>query len=333
MYGCRLDQDLLSSLRRGLDSSLRGGDLRDIRKARSRLQAFLDFLEDEMELEQNAGIFCLLVNALKVIRGYGHSVSLTVFNYPDQCPQMIGYQNAIEQISEDRETPIEDIITRDGIRSSFKILFSAAARSKCCVDRLSLDVHRAWCETDFPHRKMDNDFCLKTEQVFLNVKAFDLSVTENLFTNDLDGMVRSFLSLTKNLEALYLCCDSDLEDKVKSFGRAIELLRSDRLQYADLNGGVCAQADLVSFLNRHKGTLRELDLHHLTLEGSWQEVIIWIRDTCSLDDLSMRWLYEHDKDGQEVEWTDGSRRLSNLSDLDEYLEQKRREQAGLETED
>lgn len=332
LYGCRLDRDLLSSLRRALDSSLRGGGLRDIREARSRLQSFLDFLEEEVELEQSTGIFFLLVKAFKAIRGYGHSVTLSVFNDPETCPQMLGYQEAVEQISEDNEVPIEDLLTRDGVRSSFKLLLFAAARSKCRVSGLSLNVHRAWCETIFSHRSMDNDFCFSRREVFLQVEELGFTMTEDLFTNDFDNLMRSFLSLTKNLEYLYLCSDSDLEKRAKSFPRAIELLQSDRLRHAEVHGAVCSQDALVSFLDRHKGTLRRFELSGFTLKGSWEEVTLWIRDSCSLTCLRMRWLDEQDENGNEVSWVDSNDFPNNLSRLDEFLEQRRKKQAEAEEE-
>jgi len=332
-YGCRLNRDLLSSLRRGVDSSFRGGDLRDIREARARLQAFLDFLEEEVELEQRAGIWFLLVEALRAIRGYGNSVSLAVFNYPYTDPQMLGYQEVLERVSEDhRGSGIEDVLTRDGIRSSFDTLFFAALRSQCCVEGLSLDARHSWCETDFPQRRTDNSFCSHTSEVFLNVKALGFTLTPDLFKNDLDGLLRSFLSFTKNLESLYLDCDCDLEDRGRSFGRAIESFQSDCLRHANLGGGVCSQADLVSFLNRHKGTLSELDFSYFTLEGSWEEVMLWIRDNCSLTYVSMEKLYEHDKNGNEVCWAEWDDFPNDLSQLEEFLEQRRKKQAAAEEE-
>ncbi|KAH0285320.1 hypothetical protein M436DRAFT_60045 [Aureobasidium namibiae CBS 147.97] len=330
-YGCRLNRDMLSSLRRGVDSSFRGGDLRDIREARARLQAFLDFLEEEVELEQRAGIWFLLVKALRAIRGYGNPVSLAVFNYPDTDPQMLGYQEVLERVSEDhRGSGIEDVLTRDGIRSSFDTLFSAAARSQCRVEGLSLDVRHSWCETDFPQRRMDNGFCAHSSQVFLNLKALDFTVTADLFINDLDGLLRSFLSLSKNLESLYLACDCDLEDKSTSFGRAIESFQSDCLRHADIGCGICSQADLVSFLGRHKSTLRDLRLSFVTLEGSWEEIMLWIWDQCSLKYLNILQLYAYDKDGHEVLWADREGFSDVLSQLNKLLDDKRGKQTELD---
>lgn len=292
----------------------------------------MDFLEEEVELEQRTGIFWLLVKALRTIRGYGHSASLAVFNYPYTCPQMLGYQEAIERISEDSESPIEDALTRDGVRSSFRTLLSAAAWTECCVEGLSLEVNHEWCETVFSQRNTKNDFCLHTPQVFLNVKVLDLSATAELFRNDLDGLVRKFLSLTKNLETLYLYNDCD-DGKAKSLGRAIGTLQSNRLHLAQLGGAVCAQTDLVSFLDRHRSTLKKLCLYEFALQGSWEEVMIWIRDNCSLTCLGGRNLYECDKDEHEVLWTTHKCFRGGLAQLTEFLNRKREEQAELEGED
>lgn len=83
LFGCRLDQKMLSTLKKDLDFWVRRRDLKGIRRARFQLQLFLDFLEEEVELEYHNGVFQLLVDALSKIRSYGHSISVAVFTNVD----------------------------------------------------------------------------------------------------------------------------------------------------------------------------------------------------------------------------------------------------------
>lgn len=174
--GCRLDHNLLSPLRRSLESSLRRRDLRVIRQARHRLQLFMDVLEEEVELEEHVGVFELLVNALRAIRNYGHSIKLIVSTDTDlSCStRYVGHQEVLEHVSRDGRTNIWSVANRESIRSSLDILLTAAAESGCQVDHLELSDIEAWYEKASSQREKKNRLSSRAEKVLLNVTEFTL---------------------------------------------------------------------------------------------------------------------------------------------------------------
>ena len=337
LFGCRLDQQLLLPLRGALDSCIRRQDLRGIRQARFRLQLFLDFLEEEMEFGEHKGIFQLLVHALSKVRSFGHTISLAVFtDERDHLQPILGRQEAVEQISGDNEATLEDKINRDAVRCSLNTLFAAAVASNCRVHQFSLDVCEPWYETAYLQRERSNDLTYYKGNVVLDIK--ELFLVAQPFIDDLDGLVKTVLSRTKNLEILYLSPmlypNVELDwDQANSFGRTIQSLHSDRLRKIEFEDAVCRENDFISLLERHKDTMRELHLTGFGLVGSWEDVMIWIRDHCILTCLSVRTLDEYDEDGRRISWTVPNNFPNDLSRLDEFLEQRRAKQAELEEED
>lgn len=173
-------------------------------------------------------------------------------------------------------------------------------------------------------------------KVFLDMKK--LFLVAQSFTDDLDGLVKNVLSYTKNLETLWLWSKEYPPDEVcwrhvDSFGKTIQSLRSDCLRKIELEEAVCRQDDLISMLDKHKDTLRELRLSSFGLVGSWEDVMIWIRDHCSLTHLRVVHLEEYDKAGTQVSWDVPNDFPNDLSLLDEFLEKRRKMQAELEEQD
>lgn len=340
LCGCRLNQRLLSPLRRILDTRIRKKSLHWLRKARHRLQMFMDFLEEELELESYDGIFQVLVNALRPIRGYGHSINLTVFIVPDDGSptKILGHKEAVEQISENIDKEIDEMITRDAVRSSLNTLLRAAEKSGCCLERLTVNAWDRWWETASPMEK-DKVYTNSYAGVLLNVKSFDLRADEELFADDYHELAAAVLSVTTHLETLHLqprCTTSDWVDhdhKVEPFGRAIMSLHSDRLHEIEVEGAFCQQSDPISLLDKHSNTLRILQLSEVILSGSWEEVMIWIRDHCHLTRLSIPSPYEYDKDDHAAALVESTSYHGDLSDLDEFLEKKHKKKVELEEED
>jgi len=194
-----------------------------------------------------------------------------------------------------------------------------------------------WRQNSDSRWGQNSDLTSQESNVFLNVKH--LHLVAQAFTNDLDGLVKPVLSWTKDLETLYLCANFSLTKSlywghVESFSRTIRSLQSSGLRKIELEKAVCPQTDLLSLLDRHKVTMRDLRLCIFGVVGSLEETMIWIRDHCSLTRrLSLRWVSEYDRDGHEVAWVGDNEFPSDLSRLDELLEQRRKRQAELEAED
>jgi hypothetical protein len=328
LYGCRVDQKLVSPLRRNLESRLRERDLQGIRQARHRLQLFMDFLEEEVELEQHVGIFQLLVNAFKAIRSYGHAIGLTVFTDSDaEYPRgVLGEQEAIEQLSEDGGSALWTMITHESVRPSFRILFAAVAKSGCRMDRLDFIDSEYWYDPASTKREKDNSLNFPAVSFLLDVKALCLDFTCDLFTNNLDEFFNTISRLTKNLESLCVKqnsfpSESFLWAEADSFGRTINSFTSERLHRIELDQASCRQADLISMLRRHKATMTHFYLSEFGLVGSWEEVMIWIRDNCSLASLRMDDLYEYYEEGEIMLPAVPKGFRGDIPQLTEFLEQ------------
>jgi hypothetical protein len=338
LYGCRLDRKLLSPLRRDLEFRLSRKDLSGIRQARSRLQLFMDFLEEEVEFENHKGIFQILVNALEVIQTHRHSVALGVFDLPNYSrSRILGRRVVVKQVSKDNEAALEDMFNRD-FRSSLNTLLTAATKSGCHVRRLSLDAPNMWSEVAASQQEMYDTLPLCTKDIFLNMREFDLDVSADFFGDDLNGLLSTVLSLTKNLEDLCLdlgYCPAEWfqEYKVEPFGKATQSLQSDCLYRIEVVEAFVRQDDLIPLLGRHTDSLEELYLLGCVLVGSWKEVMIWIRDHCTLAWLRMDLLHEYDEDSGEPVRTKSSHYYGESSRLAEYLDQEHAEQTGLEGED
>jgi hypothetical protein len=332
LYGCRVDQKLVSPLRRNLESRFRERDLQGIRQARHRLQLFMDFLEEEVELEQHVGIFQLLVNAFKAIRSYGNSIGLTVFTDSDaEYPRgVLGEQEAIEQLSEDSASALWTMISRESVRPSFKTLFAAVAKSGCCMDRLEFIDSEYWYEPASTQREKNNSLTSPAVSVLLDVKALCLDFTCDLLIDNLDEFFNTILRLTKNLESLCVKqnsfpSESFLWAEADSFGRTIKSFTSDRLRRIELDQASCRQADLISMLRRHKATMTYFCLSEFGLVGSWEEVMIWIRDNCSLASLRMDALYEYYEEEDIMLSAEPNGFRGDIPQLTEFLEQQRKE--------
>lgn len=297
----RLDQKLL---RRNLGFYLGRKHLSGIRRARSRLQMFMDFLEEEVEFEHRRGIFQLLVNALAVIRTNGHRISLEVFDLAFYGRlQILGSQEAVTQISEDREATLQDMFTC-GSRSSLHTLLAAATKSGCYVHTLSLNISDVWSEIAPSHPGRDDFLLSRAQGTFLNMQLFSLHVSANFFRDDINGLAGIILSLTKHLKFLCLwpghCPDEWWHEyTTEALGKAIKSFQSDCLTRIELVEAFIRQGDLISLLERHIDTLENIHLSDCVLMGSWDEVMNWIRDHCSLDWLDMGLLYEFDEDSRE----------------------------------
>ena len=163
----------------------------------------------------------------------------------------------------------------------------------------------------------------------LNVEALHLNSTCDLFTDNLDGFANAILPLTKNLKSLHVTQNAYPDlcfvwAEAMSFGRTIQLFPTDHLHRIKLEQTSCRQADLMLLLKNHKHTMRYLELSEFGLVGSWEEVLIWMRDHCPLLSLSIENLYEYDEDRDEMMLARYVRFRGSSDQLTGYLEQRRK---------
>jgi hypothetical protein len=78
-------------------------------------------------------------------------------------------------------------------------------------------------------------------------------------------------------------------------------------------------------LRRHKATMTYFCLSEFGLVGSWEEVMIWIRDNCSLASLRMDALYEYYEEEDIMLSAEPNGFCGDIPQLTEFLEQQRKE--------
>jgi hypothetical protein len=344
LYGYRATQYEFFNLQEDLKAYIEDHDLHGARCVRRRLQLYLDYLEEELELEQCVGIFQRLQGALEMVRDHGHPVTLAVFN--DANVQPLGHMTAIKQLSENSKATLATTCDNPRVRSTLNVLLAAAGLSGCPVDRLEVLTSHMWDDEDDTVLTIDT---ASREDVLSMVKVCHVEISREILVHNYHDMLNTDLQRARNLVELFLGVENLDTIAIPSgdvdiCAQTIQSIQSRCLRKIELVEMVCRQRDIISLLERNRDTLEDLRLSKVALLGSWQAIMTWVRDHCSLKFLSVEKLFEFQEnatgdlpfvDGEL--WVDRSLGMwdesGDLSHLDRYLEQKREEQAELEEED
>jgi hypothetical protein len=344
LHGWRASGNHLSSLCSNL-AYLDDLDLHEIREIRRQLNMVMDFLEEQFELEMCEGIFELLKSALKIIRDHGSSVTLSVITNGRVKP--LGYARAMEQLLEGNNSELKWAFRTDRVRSTLHVLLVAAARSGCPVHGLKI-LESDISEDEFNDDLPDMDTACK-EDILSTVKVFHMRLSHDKFLRQFQETLNIVLQRTKNLVEFNLRIEDWHEDgigrdDINICAQTFCSVQSRSLRKLELHDAPCRQRDLLTLLDKNKDTLEDLRLTEVTLLGCWSEVFVWIRGHCSLKFLSVYYLFEFGEDAYGYPLEDAARvwagkgfggrdESGDLFQLDEFLEQKRKEQASLEGED
>jgi hypothetical protein len=342
LYCGRASRYHLDPQQTDLKACVKNKDLHRARHIRHRLRLIRDFYEDELELEKCAGIFQHLENALKIIRDHGRSVNLSIFTKDSVKP--LGYKRVIEQLTETKDAELHYVYYNDSVQSTLHVLLVAAVRSGCLVDGLKILGSGPPYEEDkiFPWK---NTAC--REALLSTIKVLHVELNYYDFSRRFVDVLEPVLQQTKNLVEFSLNIENLTEayihsEEVDLCTRAICSIQSRSLRKIELEEVGCRQRDILTLLGKNKDTLENITLKWVTLLGSWSVVMMWIRDHCSLKFMSVCSLYDEFEENATGHWQQdynnsrvddgfGARDESgDLSHLDEFLEQKRKEQARLE---
>jgi hypothetical protein len=346
LYGCRSSRYALHMLQEELEECLGSNNLHQARQIRHQLNLLLDFREQEIEFETFQGIFQHLESALKTICGHGSSVTLSVFT--DVSVKPLDHIRASKQISQDSQDTLHDNFGVDCVRSTLQTLLVAAARSGCPVERLKIGSD-TWYEGAEDISGVETTF---KESLLSKVKVLHVRMNRCNFVKHFQETLNIILQPTRNLAELYLRFEQINQTflhggDVDICARLIHSVQSRCLHKIELQEMVCRPSDILALLDNNSDTVKDLRLSEVILLGSWSVVMTWIRDHCSLEFMSARKLLEFEEDetdetghfwnGDEVTWVDDGfgrwDESGDLSHLDSYLEQKRKEQAEIREED
>lgn len=346
-YGRRYCSNSFSDLSDEVERVLDERNLRGARKFTRQLRLVLDFLDEEFDIEQYQGAFKYLEGALKMVQGYGNAVTLSVFTDANVKP--VGMSQAIEQLSNAGQgvfTSSEDsrcnLIDLDCVASTLRVLLVAAAKSDCHVERLKLS---AGISINHEERNIsqwateDRSLADAITKLHSGVRILHIDVLRGKLVRDLNQVLNGVLQRVQNLVELRIrAADDDdfehCEGDMPVFDAIFQFVESRCLCIVDLQEVLCTQEAILFLLKRNRGTIRELRLSNVVLQGSWEEVMAWVKDHCSLTFLSAADLTEVDENfGVPRCWADkdgfaGRGKAGVLSSLERFLQQKRREEAG-----
>lgn len=351
-YGRRYCSNSFSDLSDEVEHILDKRDLRWARKLTRQLRSVLDYLDDEFDIEQYQGSFKYLKGALKMVQGYGNAVTLSVFTDANVKP--VGLPQTIEHLSEAGQgiftNPVDlecDFMDLDCVAPTLRILLVAAARSDCHVKRLRLT---AGDSSNHEEKNIsqwateDPSLAQAITKLHSGVRIVQIDVFRGKVVRDLNQVLNVVLMRMENLVELHIrAADYDnfehCEGDMPVFDEMSQCVQSRCLCIVDLQEVLCTQEAVLFLLKRNRDTIRELRLSDVILQGSWEEVMVWVRNHCSLTFLSAVNLTEMDEDFDVSEyWANedgfaGRGEAGVLSSLDGFLEQKRRKHAGSEEED
>ncbi|KAH0168154.1 hypothetical protein KCU67_g3593, partial [Aureobasidium melanogenum] len=341
LYGKRYCATSIPLLDEWLGDHLDKRNLRGFRETKRRWDSALEFLDEELEIEQYQGAFRHLVNALQTLQSYGKLVTLAVTT--DESVKPIGHLQVTELLS---QGTFSNAIDHDCIRSSLRLLLVAAARSNCHVGRIRITADEYTDHEERHSRTSDPVVEESVAKLQSRVKVVHIDLHREKVTFELRDVVSIVLERMESLVELHIRTADDVDltyrDRIMpDFNRMLRSIASRCLRIIKLEDTLCSQKAILFLLKRNRETLRELNLSDVLLQGSWEEVMMWVRDHCSLTFLSASRLVELDEnfdDTEEEYWVDedgfGERdETGDLSSLDSFLVQKRREQDRSNEED
>ncbi|KAG9604772.1 hypothetical protein KCU77_g1150, partial [Aureobasidium melanogenum] len=331
-YGRRFCATMVPDLDIGLGDHVDNRDLRGARNTIRRMNSALEFVEEELEIEQYQGAFKYLVSALQMIQGYRNSVTFAVST--DASIKPFGHLQVIELFSGGTKATLDDVIDHDCIRSSLHVLLVAAARSNCHVERLEITTDEHTDHSERHSRTSDPVVEKSVAKLQSRVKVVHIDLSRDKATIELRDVVSIVLERMENLVELHIRTADDSNSTYRDrlmpdFNRMLKSIASRCLRIIKLEDTLCSQKAMLFLLKRNRDTLRELNLSNVLLQGSWEEIMIRVRDHCSLNFLGASRLVELDEnfnDTEEEYWVDedgfGKRdETGDLSSLDKSDEE------------
>ena len=121
--------------------------------------------------------------------------------------------------------------------------------------------------------------CRQLESITINFDFGDIKAT--LFST------RRILSAATNLKHINLGAVSDDFHSLTKY-QVIDCISSPSIESVSLLAFAINQLDLMRFLAKHQAAIRGITLRNSRLQGSWEPLVVWVRDHLpKLDHLEM----------------------------------------------
>lgn len=323
----RLDEWNPAFIYKKVTDSVLARDIDQIKAQGDKLQGYLDAYSEEFNMEVSGRAEDLLVKAFESIKQHDKPVSIALMATPDEIP--IGYTRRSD-----------NGVWNYQMKKTFRMLLSAVQRSQCRINKFT-------CQIPEISRLQSRTTTLKIAEIAASIGIFaELEYVQfevyhyvDSFTAGLCGVLESAVKLCDLEFSTSPVYNKEIYRAKKSCQTTDTILRSvcsGTLRRVYLRSLVFKPELLKTFLTKHHCTLKEVLFDAVTLVGTWNDVLEWIRDNLSLQMLSLSDIrcidaseFEDDDMGYFAEYWCDDVLWSSPEDirlgLDQLLEEKRKE--------
>ncbi|KAG9515410.1 hypothetical protein KCV07_g7451, partial [Aureobasidium melanogenum] len=244
------------------------------------IQEYVDACREEFDLEDSGRAEDCLAEAFKLLKQYKKPISMGLMASTHEVP--IGF-------------------TRGGtygwnyqLKSTFRILLTAAQRSQCSINKFYCrisDVNFDFKAAEESSPDIDMVEIARGVDIFTDTQCIKLDIYSHVpqFIAGLCAVVES----AKNISELGLRYSVDgyeiynAKASCQTTEAVFSSLCSGNLQRITLRSLVSKPKLLKEFLIEHRSTLKEVSFDAVTLVGTWDELLEWIRNNLCLQKLSL----------------------------------------------
>lgn len=342
---CRLNSKFVQNLGSRMDFLITKNKLGALKQAREYLNWYLTKLQEELHFEESGDSSVLLEQAFSALRLHGRPIELNVETFFDFFwrPHPIGHKDLLAGRPDAGEFDDCDAFACRGVSLLLVKLLKLASAAGCrirCLYIQKRDLDHAG-DSDEPVN-LEHDY----KTALTGLKRLVLHIGEHDRVKDVDKTLEAFLLQAKGLESFELMfIESDDREEgdekpppstsIHYASQVTRMLSSNALRQIRLDDISIFEIDLLRMLTRHQNTLKEMVFSDFILAGSWDRVLLCIRDKLRLERFVIVDAKETDEDDLEEGggygeiWLDGGVELNGnekvTSGLTDVLDQKSRE--------
>ncbi|KAG9566953.1 hypothetical protein KCU71_g1655, partial [Aureobasidium melanogenum] len=296
---CRLDSKFVQELGAQMDSLITNNKLNAVKHAKEYLNWYLLKLEEELQFEGSGDMSVLLKKAFATLQLHGNPIGLTVktiFNDHFHEPLPIGHKDSMAGRPDNDQLARYCAFACRGLSPVLVMVFKLASAAGCNIRRLSISKN-ALDEALVSDDPVNLD--CQSKAALSSLERLELHSSELDYTKAVDKTLEAFFLQAKGLKRLEFSLgtseyfDEDTQDipppslSIDYSSQVLRMVNSDALRQVRLSDIPITDDDLLSMLLRHDRSLKELALKDIKLFGSWNTVLLSIRDKLCLDRLVM----------------------------------------------
>lgn len=304
-------------------SAVKASDrIRGIKEAREHLTWYLTRLEEEVQLQESGDAMVLLKQAFVALQSHGNPIHLIATS--EHHVQGLGAPIGVKEFEKGRPFRFasKQVLSWASLRAfacqdisrSLLVMLETALAANCDVNGLTLRAKYTQSAPVADEAPYMSDPVLKA---LSTLTKLELIIGEPALVGELDKTLETIIPVAKSVERFVLwlsryqhiiCPEPQLAEYVH---HTLSMLNSSALSQIWLDSVIVYADHLVDMFRRHKDTLKDLTMSEVTLIGSWDDVVLYIRDELSLEKFVMvrSWNIDHGQYqmeiGEEESWLFG----------------------------